>query len=275
MMRLEKISSESMVVLFKLFNRRWWWATLLVIAMVALFIRLGFWQLDRLAQRRAFNARVAAQWQKTPFDIVKNDVPADLSGMEYRRVAATGNFDYSRQIVLKEQLRNDSPGVILITPLVFGKDRAVLVARGWVPYNQSDPKFWPQFEEPAGSPVIGLIQKSQKLPSGQEPSIPATPQTGWFYINIKAIQPQMPYQLLPFFILQLPEPDRPYNKLPARDDPITLDEGPHFGYAIQWYTFAVVLGIGYLFFIHYDEKRRQQQSDDITVPATAAAFPTK
>ena len=63
----------------KLFNRRWWWTTLLVIAGVAVLIRLGFWQLDRLDQRRAFNAYVAERWNQAPFDVNQHAIPADLS----------------------------------------------------------------------------------------------------------------------------------------------------------------------------------------------------
>ena len=42
------------------FNRQWWWTTLLVLLGIALLLRLGFWQLDRLAQRRAYNADIIA-----------------------------------------------------------------------------------------------------------------------------------------------------------------------------------------------------------------------
>ena len=42
----------------KIFSRKWWFATLLVIAGTLVLIRLGIWQLDRLEQRRAFNMQV-------------------------------------------------------------------------------------------------------------------------------------------------------------------------------------------------------------------------
>lgn len=243
------------MVLTKLFNRRWWWATLLIIAGVALLIRLGFWQLDRLEQRRAYNATVAERWQEAPFDLVVEGLPADLAELEFRRVEARGEFDYANQILLKERPRGDVPGVVLVTPLVLEDERAILVARGWVPYNQSMPEHWPQFEEPAGAPVIGLLQESQLLPSGKAPTIPDEPQIEWFSLNVDAVQPQMPYELLPVFILQLPEEGRAYTDLPYREEPLRLDEGSHFSYAIQWFMFAAILGIGYLFLIQQQEKR--------------------
>ena len=255
-----------LAVLPKIFNRRWWWTTLIVIAGVYVLIQLGFWQLDRLEQRRAFNRTVAERWQLEPFDVNRNEIPADLSELEYRRVQALGEFDYTHQIVLKNQTRNQAPGAIIVTPLVLGDNRAVLVARGWVPSNLSSPEHWAEYEESADHPIVGLIQESQRLPNGNAPTPPASPQVEWFMLNIDAIQPQMPYELLPVFILQLPEEGRSYNQLPMREEPLTLDEGSHLSYAIQWYMFALILGVGYIFFIHSQELREQRIAGTLEVP---------
>lgn len=259
------------MVLFKIFNRRWWWTTLIVIAGVVVLIRLGFWQLDRLDQRRDFNTTVAARWNETPFDLNQNPLPSVLDDLEYRRIQVDGEFDYTNQILLTQQTRDGVPGVVLVTPFVYASNdtiggetqsgentQAILVARGWIPSNQATPENWSQFEEPPGSPVIGLIQESQLLPSGAAPTIPAEPQTEWFWLNIDAVQPQMPYTLAPVFIYQLPEEGRPANALPYRTEPMALDEGSHFSYAIQWFMFAIILGGGYFFFINHMESREQR-----------------
>jgi surfeit locus 1 family protein len=94
------------------------------------------------------------------------------------------------------------------------------------------------------------------LPNGAAPTVPDTPQREWFYLNIDAIQPQMPYQLLPVFVLMLPEAGRTFDALPIRDEPLVLTEGNHFSYAIQWFTFALILGVGYIFLVRYWEMRR-------------------
>lgn len=243
------------MILIRLVSRGWWWKTLLVLAGVAFLARLGFWQLDRLEQRRAFNATVASRWQEEPFDLVAEGLPYDLAELEYRRVEVNGEFDYENQIVLKERPRDGAPGVILVTPLVLENGRAILVARGWVPYNRSAPEHWPELEEPSGAGVIGLIQESQLLPSGEAPPVPETPQTEWFLLNVDAVQAQMPYELMPVFILQLPEPDRLSTQYPVRDEPLALDEGSHFSYAIQWFMFAGILGVGYVFLVQQQEAR--------------------
>jgi surfeit locus 1 family protein len=154
--------------------------------------------------------------------------------------------------------------------LVLDGGRAILVARGWLPSGSDDPERWAEFNEPEGAPVVGLIQESQLLPNGKVPTPPATPQREWFQINIDAIQPQMPYELLPVFILQLPEEGRTINDLPMREEPLVLDEGSHFSYAIQWFMFALILGVGYIFFVRTQELREQHITGTLQTGATEA-----
>ena len=37
---------------------------------------------------------------------------------------------------------------------------------------------------------------------------------------------------------------------------MTLDEGNHLGYAVQWFTFALILGFGYIMLVRQQERRR-------------------
>lgn len=237
-------------------SRKWWWATLLIIAGMAFLARLGFWQLDRLQERRAFNAMVAERWQQTPFDLQHEALPANLEEMGYRRVeVGNGYFDYANQIALSNQPgRNGEVGIQVVTPYVLDDGRAVLVSRGWVPDYLADEANWANLEEEAGSTdvVVGLLQRSQEL-EGALP--PATAQKAWYTLNIPQIQRQMPYELLPVFILQLPDAAQGVEEYPLRSEPIALDEGSHFSYAIQWFMFAAILGFGYIQLIRWQEER--------------------
>ena len=69
------------MILKKMFGRAWLFATLSVFAGTALCIRLGIWQLDRLEQRRAFNAQVESMRAAELLDLNQN-LPADISSME-------------------------------------------------------------------------------------------------------------------------------------------------------------------------------------------------
>lgn len=237
----------------KLVNRKWWWVTLLVIAGMVFLMRLGFWQLDRLEERRAFNALVAERWMQAPFDLQHEALPADLESMGYRRVEVNGAFDYDEQIVLTNQSgANGEAGVQLITPFVLDDGRAVLVSRGWVPQYLAEPENWDNLQEESNGTVVGLIQRSQELEGA---TFVEGGQVEWYNVNIPLIQRQMPYELLSVFLLQLPEEGRGWEDYPYRSEPIALDEGSHFSYAIQWFMFGLIFGFGYIQFVRWQEER--------------------
>lgn len=259
--------------ILKIFGRKWILFTILIVLSMVLFVRLGFWQLDRLEQKRTYNATMAERWRQDPFDLNAEQLPQSLDNLEFRRITADGYFDYASQIILKSQIYYDAPGIALVTPFVFADGRAVLVARGWVPADQASPQAIAQLEEPAGAPVLGLIKPSQAPPNGQPSTPPATPQSEWFRIDIPAIQAQMPYALEPAWIQQLPETGRPIDKLPIREEPMALDEGNHMSYAVQWFSFALIAGFGYIMFVRYRERlasRPQLDNAQVIEPATQA-----
>jgi surfeit locus 1 family protein len=239
----------------------WLWATLGVIVLAALFVRLGFWQLDRLQQRRAANAHLVARLNQAPVVLdaagVKavNPVVDDL-----RRGKVQGTYDFSQEIVLRNQALNGAPGVHVITPLhITGSDVAVLVDRGWIPFDQSSSRG--SFDTPAGMvQVSGIVHASQArlntLSPADPPLGPDRPRLDeWFRVDIPRIQQQVPYKLLPIY-LEAGEFDPalalagapavvPSSVLPQPDIEIDLSEGPHLSYAIQWFAFALIGLVGY------------------------------
>jgi cytochrome oxidase assembly protein ShyY1 len=103
--------------------------------------------------------------------------------------------------------------------------------------------------------VLGLVRQSQAPRTG-ESTPPPVPQREWYRIDVPAIQAQMPYKLEAAYIEQMPEPGRPIDQVPIRAEPIALDEGNHLGYSIQWFTFALILGFGYIMLVRFQERKR-------------------
>jgi surfeit locus 1 family protein len=243
-----------------LFERRWWKTTLLVMVGVVVLIRLGIWQVDRLEQRREFNARVEAQLERIPIKLNGQINIEELQGMEYRSAIVTGEYDHFNQVALRNQVWNNSLGVHLLTPLkIDGSEHIVLVNRGWIPMEVFSTGDWSEFDEQGKVEVSGMIRKSQTkaeigrisdpVPAAGEPRL-----TAWNLANLESIKKQLPYQILPIYIQQAPQPswgEMPYRGLPDLD----LTEGSHLGYAIQWFTFAVILGVGYPIFIFRETEK--------------------
>ena len=234
-------------VLRTLFSRKWWWVTLLVVALMMVLARLGFWQLDRLGQRRANNAIVAAALAASPLDLFGATLPDDLSTIKDRQVTATGEYDLDNQLVLKVQNWDGRAGAHLITPLLLADgETAVLVDRGWIPEAENNLVDREKYDVPGPVTVEGYAALSQVL-LGREASVPKEPQTEWYRVDIAAMQPQMPFKLLPIYVLQAGEDNL---VLPYRREPdIDLSEGSHLGYALQWFTFCLGLGIAYVVYV--------------------------
>jgi surfeit locus 1 family protein len=243
------------MLLRKMFTRKWLLATLFVLAGTALCIRLGIWQLDRLAQRRAFNHQVESMRAMAPLDLNKEQ-PADISIMEWRPVKVQGTYDFENQVALRNQYNNDQYGYHLITPLRFNGG-AVLVDRGWIPADMnSKPADWRQYDEPGTLNISGQLRLGQTKPrfGGVADTLPANGQKleVWTNADITHIAAQMPYPVLPVYIQ--PNADANDTQPPIPSQPtLDLSEGPHFGYAIQWFTFATILFVGYPFYLRKQE----------------------
>lgn len=250
---------------FDLFlNRRWWKTTLLVLAAAAVMIRLGIWQLDRLAQRKAFNQRVETQLAQPALDFNSADPGSDLYNMEYRYAHLSGTYDPTNQVALRNQDWQGNLGVHLLTPLIIeGSDQAVLVDRGWVPYEDFEQGDFDKYDQPGLVNVGGIMRRSQAKPriGGRADQVPGPGEpalNAWYWINLEQINRQMPYKLLPVYIQE--NPGSATERLPYKASlELDLSEGPHLGYAFQWFIFAAILAIGYPVYIKREESRVNNQ----------------
>jgi surfeit locus 1 family protein len=237
-------------------SRRWWWKTLLVLAAMAVCLRLAVWQVDRLRQRQAQNAEMRQLLSLPPLDLNVATLPADPAMLKYRQATAHGRYDFSRQIALEPQNWSGAPGLHLLTPLILdGGQRAVLVDRGWLPAQNLALETWPLFDRPGPVGVLGTMQMPQKLPG----SAGAGPQQRWYRVDLAAIQAQMPYDLLPIYLVESPGVEGNAS-LPYRQEPqVDLSDGPHLNYVIQWLSFALILGGGYVWLLYNLSHRDQDQ----------------
>jgi surfeit locus 1 family protein len=245
-----------MQLLRNLFSKRWIFTSILVVAATLVMARLGIWQLDRLAHRRAFNAQVLSASAMTALDL-NQEVPEGLVDMEWRSVRVTGTYDFDNQVALRNQYYRDRSGYHLITPLRFS-GKVVLVDRGWIPFGgSSEPLDWRTFDESGEISVEGQIRLGQEKPAigglGDPLTVEGEKLLVWNNLDLERIADQMPYPILPVIIQ--PNADENDNVPPIPFQPEQdLTEGPHFGYAMQWFIFAGILFIGYPFYLLKQEQ---------------------
>jgi len=250
----------------RLFARERVLGTLVVVAASMACIRLGIWQLDRLGQQRAFNHYVAAAREMPPLGLPWD---GDLAGQEYRAVRVVGAYDFEKQVAVRNQFYGGQPGFHLITPLLVGsgdsvnrsEPEAVLIDRGWIPATDNEKSSdWRKYDEPGSVAVTGVVRLGGPAPSlaGLAEPTPIAEQGAadfWTSIDINRIERQIGYSLLPVYVEK--SPATASERLPIATVPVLdLTEGPHLGYAIQWFGFATLLMVGYPLYLGKREARR-------------------
>jgi surfeit locus 1 family protein len=194
-------------------------AAAVAVVLAAACVRLGIWQLHRLAERRARNAAIAASMALPPLQ-VQGTLPLDSA--RDRRVIASGRFDYSSEQTWPGRSYEGTPGVALLTPLRLSDGSAVLVDRGWVPSPDAFHVDHSAYRESDSATVEGLAVPPPQTRSGS-------------YVQMTGLLP---------YIVQLEKPVPGSRGLPRRWPTPVLDEGPHLSYAIQWFSFAVITLVG-------------------------------
>ena len=187
-----------------------------------------------------------------------------LADMEYRKVVVRGALDPAQEVAIINQEYHGQVGAHIMTPLrIAGTDKVVLVDRGWIPAEDMAPEIWGAFSQPGIIEITGMIRKGEaKRGFGMLPTPTLSPgqnrQTAWLFVNIDQLSQQMGISLLPIYIQQTPDHSRvglPYPTEPEFD----LTEGPHQGYAIQWFTFAAIAILGTPLYINREEQRQRRK----------------
>ena len=234
-----------------LFSRKWILPTIVVILGVFLLLRLGIWQLDRLEERRAANVELIAALESPPFDLADGLPDGELSALENREIVATGVYDLDEQIVLKVQNWQGRAGVHLVTPLLLdGLDTAVLVDRGWIPQSDVDEGTLGNYDFTEPVQLAGYLALSQIISRNEGNTSVAKPQSEMYRIDIDTIQAQLDYEILPMYVIESP-PMEALDELPLNEPrDVEVTEGSHMSYALQWFSFSIMLVVIYLVYVH-------------------------
>lgn len=224
---------------------------ILAVAIAGGCIRLGVWQIDRLFERRAYNALLLERLA-TPAVPVQ-DLPADTGAGHYRRVVAAGTFDYSREVAWATRSRRESPGVNLLTPMrIAGSDTVVMIDRGWAYSPDAKTVEFPRWRERDSARVAGYVDTWSE-PCGSAVGQALPPICGneservLRRLDRGAIERLVGLPVAPYLVMQVSDSTLHADSVPVRATVPILDEGPHAGYAYQWFAFAVIAlagGIG-------------------------------
>lgn len=270
-----------------LFRPRWLAFHALVIAVVVAFISFGFWQLDRLEQRRDFNTLLTGRLDEpvlTASQLNQSITAADtdptlIADLEWRRTVLPGDYLGDERITIVNRSQGGRAGDNDVVAFAIDgvDDQLILVNRGFVPL---DAEAGPP---PAGPVVIeGILRLSEERGLGQL----GDPATGDLEIaqriDLERLDPQFDGRLLPVYLdLRATTPSStsltPDDPASAAEfpQPVALPElgdGPHLSYAVQWFIFATAVAIGWVLAVRRSVRRRRHAmtAADTTTDTTAS-----
>lgn len=226
-------------------------ASIAAVLIAAICVRLGFWQLDRLDQRRERNAAITAATTLPTLDLSGDSLEAvarDPDRYRYRRARVSGTFLQEGDFLLRGRAMEGRPGVHLVTPLrIQTGDTAILVLRGWIPAPDAATADPHPYAVTGPQSIEGVIETISTAggPIPMQETVDGRTVATFQRIDPRAVAGSVPYSLLPVYLQILPGSAQEAPAAPSaprlRRVPLPpLDEGPHLGYALQWFGFAVV-----------------------------------
>jgi surfeit locus 1 family protein len=243
-----------------LLRLRWLLSHLFVVLLVVTMVNLGFWQLRRLDEKRDRNALIEARAEQpvTPVGelLDPGDDHATVEGVRYRSVTATGTYDDDATVAVRNRTQDGVAGAWLVTPLQLEGGERVGVIRGFVGLAADGSVV--DAPAPKGEvTVTGLVVDPDGLdgtaPRDVDPLLAAG--EGILPALVRADESDPPEP-------NAADPTRPEPASILPVPPPELSEGPHLGYAVQWFIFSAIAVIGYPLVLRRVAARRGKEVDD-------------
>jgi surfeit locus 1 family protein len=220
-------------------------ALVLVAALLAAagMARLGWWQLDRAAQKIGLQQLQQSRRALPPLaeaELARD--PAGAQAQAQRLVVLQGRWLPERTVYLENRQHLGQPGFYAVTPLLLGDGSVLLVQRGWLPRDLMDRTRIVAAPPPAGTvriegriaPALARLYEFAGAASG------AIRQN----LDLDAYAHETGLPLRPLALVQEDGVAPPADGLIRQWPQPAADVQKHYGYAFQWFALsALVLGL--------------------------------
>ena len=204
------------------------------VGLIALFVSLGFWQLDRATEKNQLQALFD---DDTAYARVTGDMPVT----EYQNIESYGYYLDSRQILIDNIFVEGRIGHYVITPFRYATSEPLLIVnRGWVARPVDSEA---NVDLSTGETRRTIRGRVGRLPRVGIRSGEAFEGAGdWpkkaIYPTLDDLSAQLDQEVLPFILLLHPEADDGFVR---RWQPTGSGPSMHYGYAFQWFAMAAAV----------------------------------
>jgi surfeit locus 1 family protein len=236
---------------------------LTVVGLVAavIFLRLGFWQLSRLSEKRIQKAEQCAALQLAPLSLGEDGEfgEPDFNTVAWRRVHVLGRWDREQEFVVRGRAYLGTPGVLVLGVFRPRAAAPLIVLRGWLPAADGLSADMKAAALPSDTGLVSIagiarpFEPASRIPARTVP-YPDRDRVAVGTFNESVLRDLVGEPVLDW-VLQL-HPDETVNctgEAHRVSDPEakrsrsihrlplpTPDDGPHALYAFQWFGFAAI-----------------------------------
>lgn len=192
-----------------------WKISVIALLLIVGMLRLSYWQWERYLVKEELLEELDKRLH-LPVTELNPLLSDDLNppALLHRRVLVRGTWDFQHEIVKRNRKdEGDGPGVHVITPFRLAENnKYLLVNRGFIPLSVQSKEKRKQFQKNIPTEFVGLVKLSETPRWSIAPKDP--PAGGdnewidaWLRIDIKQIEKQFPYKLLPIHIEMMSSTD--------------------------------------------------------------------
>ncbi|HWA19098.1 MAG TPA: SURF1 family protein [Devosia sp.] len=222
-----------------------WSFIIFMLALTGLFVALGVWQLNRLAQKEALIAAVDERLHLAPLRLppLAEWGALDPEIYSYRPVTVSGTFRNDQTVLVFASLTEprgkfSGPGYWVMTPLVLDGGGVVFIDRGFVP-QASGPEFAKGTTGPAGPQTITGVALLPEAAGAFTPGADRPNRIDWIR-DPKRLAAMLDPTLAPVAGLFIEAPAGESGALPQGGETTIEFPNNHLGYAFTWFGFALL-----------------------------------
>ena len=213
--------------------------TFAALAIIALAISLGRWQLQRAEEKVVLQNQLESRTQELPARLGRTT--QDVQSLRFRKLIVRGEFIAEKQIYLDNKFSGDRVGYHVLTPMqIEGTQLTVLVNRGWIERGSEYPTP-PVVASPSGIQEIAGVGA---LPIEHFLELSSANIQGrvWQNLTFDRVREKLGLNVMSVILLA---DNAPPGMVRVQEIP---DAGidRHRGYAFQWFSIAIAVFIVWL-----------------------------